>query len=208
MGWLVGWLTSLPGLATGLLGTNQDGKQARRDDCFEEFFQFLFSVSLFLSDPINRSRKPLTTYSSLTSTPAIIQKLLEPLPFPPLVIIPILLPMPRPHQLGFHLRAFFRLLFINKHKTPHHEQRPDPVHEALEAALDDHLADQRERDRERQPHGDDERGREHHGEGPADVARETEAAVDEQDGPDAGRRGQGEGLDGGVVQDDEEGPEE
>ncbi len=100
------------------------------------------------------------------------------------------------------------LLPIHKNERANNDHRTDPINDALRPALHDQLPHQRERDRQAQPHGHDERTRQDHGVGPADIAEQAGEAVDEEDGPDASRGWQLEGFDLEDGEDREEGEEE
>lgn len=59
-----------------------------------------------------------------------------------------------------------------------HDARADPVYPARVLGVLDHLADERERDGQRQADGDDQRGGEQHGEGPRYVADKGRKGVE------------------------------
>ena len=97
---------------------------------------------------------------------------------------------------------------IDKHKRQHDNTGAKPIHHARILRIDNHLPDQRQRDRQAEPDSHEQRRRKEHAVGPAIVGHERAHRVDEDDRHYFARRRDLKRFDAGDVQQEKGGPEQ
>ena len=78
---------------------------------------------------------------------------------------------------------------VDKYKRKHNDASANPVHNARVLGINDHLADERQRNRQAETNGHEQRGSKEHAVGPAVIGYQRADRVDDDDGQHfSGRR--------------------